>query len=78
MRVLQYDLVFVNNLPSEIACIDVKICQKKILSDELHFGRYGRVIKSILNPEIPYKKGVNYQAYGTYESELDASLAIVV
>lgn len=48
------------------------------MSDDIHFGRYGRVIKSILNPSCPYKKGVNYQAYATYESELDASLAIVV
>lgn len=50
----------------------------KVLRDELHFGRYGKVLKSILNPSYPYKKGVNYQAYATYESELDAALAIVV
>ena len=44
----------------------------------IYFGRYGRVIKSIINPPCPFKKGVNYQAYATYENELDASLAIVV
>jgi hypothetical protein len=45
---------------------------------ENYFGRYGKVVKSILNPPYPFKKGINYQVYATYENELDASLAIVV
>jgi hypothetical protein len=34
--------------------------------------------KLILNPPYPNKKGFTYQAYVTYDNELDAALAIVV
>jgi len=46
--------------------------------DELHFYRYGKVEKLILNPPYANKKGVTYQAYVTYGNHLDSSLAIVV
>lgn len=50
----------------------------QLLQKETYFGRYGPVCKLILNPPYPNKKGFTYQAYVTYECELDAALAIVV
>ena len=44
------------------------LLKTQILTKDIYFGRYGKVIKSILNPPYPFKKGTNYQVYATYES----------
>jgi hypothetical protein len=50
----------------------------KKLRRDIYFGRYGKIEKLILNPQVATKKVSNYQAYVTYTSSLDAALAIVV
>jgi len=49
-----------------------------MLCSNLYFGRYGSVKKFILSQSFSAKKAVSYQAYVTYNTTLEASLAIVV
>lgn len=48
------------------------------LRNPLYFGRYGNVLKIVTKTVPGYKKVLSHQVYATYESELEASLAIAV
>lgn len=74
LKILKRDLVYIIGLPK-------KISEERILRSEKFLGQYGTIKKLIINKENPYSSGhtpkPSYGVYVTYESDFEASLAVL-
>lgn len=73
-RIVKKDLVYVIGLSQALAWED-------ILTQKQFFGQYGRVRKVVINKEKPFvdqnNLQVTYSAFITYQSFIEAALAIL-
>jgi CCR4-NOT transcription complex subunit 4 len=77
--VIQKNLVYAIGLTDSISTNEVTIQLPKTLESDNYFGKYGRVLKTIINKSVNSQtKSQRNTCYVTYETELEASLAILV
>lgn len=61
--------------------LSLELAKEEVLSQKQFFGQYGRVRKIVINKEKPFVDQLNsqvtYSAYITYQSFIEAALAIL-